>query len=509
MNEYVINVGKLETRIALLESGRLAELTIERHERRTVVGNIYKGLVDSIVPGIQAAFIDIGLEKNGFLYVSDIAGAAGTGDFDADDFENLARSRAARARQNRIEKILKQRQSVMVQVEKDTLGTKGVRLTNFVTLPGRYVVLMPTVSQIGVSRKIDEPKERDRLKKILRSFRGNRQFGLIARTAAEHKSKEAIEADLKYLNRIWERTKRKMERGKTEVVLLHEDLRPVQRTIRDNFTDDVDRLTIDDRTEYDEILRFLDIFAPHLKDRCKLYNNKRPIFDKMNIEGQIDEALKRRVDLKSGGHIVIDQTEALVAIDVNTGKFTGKRNLEETVFKTNMDAAEEIARQVRLRDMGGIIVVDFIDMDRFQNRRKLLKWCEECLRKDRSKTTVSDVTELGMVEMTRKRVKHNLVAALSQTCPYCEGTGLVRSVTTMTADSLRMLQKLFCKSREKKVIVQVHPDVSRRLRGEDKELLEEIAAQFQREVSVESVSDFHIHQIQFLSGRNRDPINAD
>jgi ribonuclease G len=291
--------------------------------------------------------------------------------------------------------------------------------------------------------------------------------------------------------------------------MLHEDLRPIQRTIRDNFTDDVDRLTIDDQMEYDEILRFLDIFAPHLKDRCKLYNNKRPIFDKMDIENQIDQALQRRVPLKSGGHIVIDQTEALVAIDVNTGKFTGKRNLEETVFKTNMEAAEEIARQIRLRDMGGIIVVDFIDMDRVQNRRKLLQWCEECLRKDRAKTTVSDVTELGMVEMTRKRVKHNLVAALSQTCPYCEGTGLVRSVTTMTADSLRLLQKLFCKSREKKVILQVHPDVSRRLRGEDKELLEEIVSQFQREVVVESVSDFHIHHIEFLSGRTRERISAD
>lgn len=509
MNEYVINVGKLETRIALLEDERLAELTIERHERRTVVGNIYKGLVDSIVPGIQAAFIDIGLEKNGFLYVSDIAGAEGTGDFDADDFDNLARSRAARARQNRIEKILSPKQAIMVQVEKDTLGTKGVRLTNFVTLPGRYVVLMPTVSQIGVSRKIEDPKERDRLKKILRSFRGNRQFGLIARTAAENKPKEAVEADLSYLNRIWERTKRKMERGKSEVVLLHEDLRPVQRTIRDHFTDDIGRLTIDDETEYQEILRFLEIFAEHLKDRCKLYNNKRPIFDKTGIETQLESAMQRRVSLKSGGHIVIDQTEALVAIDVNTGKFTGKRNLEDTVFKTNMDAAEEVARQIRLRDMGGIIVVDFIDMDRVQNRRKLLAWCEECLRKDRAKTTVSDVTELGMVEMTRKRVKHNLVAALSQTCPYCEGTGLVRSVTTMTAHCLRLLQKLFCKSREKKVILQVHPDVSRRLRGEDKELLDTLAAEFQREVVVESVSDFHIHHIQFLSGRNRELLTAD
>ncbi len=507
MNEYVINVNPLEIRIALLEDKRLTELTIERHETRSVVGNIYKGEVESIVPGIQAAFVDIGLEKNGFLYVSDIAGAEGTGDFDPEEVENMPRTRSRRAQRLRIEKVLNKKQSIMVQIQKDMLGSKGVRLTNFVSLPGRYIVLMPTVKQIGVSRKIGDPKERDRLKGILRSFRRNRSYGLIARTAAENVSKEAIEGDLRYLSKLWDSTKKKMERGK-KVVMLHEDLGPIERTLRDNFTDDIGRLTIDDEAEYKELLKFLDTFAPHLKERCKLYDGKRPLFDKMGVEAEVEKALRRKVPLKSGGHIVIDQTEALVAIDVNTGKFTGKKHLEDTVFKTNMEAAEEVARQVRVRDMGGIIVIDFIDMELVKNRRKLLQRCEECLKADKARTTVSDVSELGMIEMTRKRVKHNLVSALSQTCPYCEGSGLVPSVTTMTFDTIRRLQKFFCKSKEKRIILQVHPDVSRRLRNENKSLLDDLAERFGREISVESVSDFHIQDTRVLSARTRNEISS-
>lgn len=503
MNEYVINVNPLETRVALLENRRLAELTIEREEERSLVGNIYKGRVESIVPGIQAAFVNIGLERNGFLYVGDIAGTEGTGDFDIEDNDRSSRSRGGR-RQS-IEKVLKKGQSIMVQIQKDTLGTKGVRLTNYATLPGRYVVLMPTVQHIGVSRKIDDPKERDRLKRTLKAFRRNRRYGLIIRTAGEGKPKDEIIADLKYLNKIWDKIKRKMERTKG-AGLLHEDLGPVLRAVRDTFTDDIGRLTVDNTESYNAILDFLNLYAPHLKRRCKIYTGNRPLFDRMGIEDEIEKALDRKVELKSGGHICIDMTEALIAIDVNTGKFTGKRKLEDTVFKTNIEAAEEIARQMRLRDLGGIIVVDFIDMELESNKRKLIKKCHDCLRDDRAKTSVSDIGELGMIEMTRKRVKSNLVLSLSQPCPYCSGAGLVHSVTTMTFDTLRRLQKLFCKSREKSVILQVHPDVSRRLRGENKNLLDAVAKQFGRSISVESVSDFHIQEIKVLSGRTRKAI---
>ncbi len=506
MKEFVINVGPLETRIALLEEKRLAELLIERQESRSIVGNIYKGRVDAVVPGIQAAFVDIGFEKNGFLYVSDIAAAAGTGDFDFVDGTARPRTRGRHARQTSIEKILRKNQHIMVQVSKDTLGSKGMRLTNFVTLPGRCLVLMPTVTQLGVSRKIENEKERDRLKKILQQIRP-KSVGLITRTAGEGVSKKEFQSDLAYLTKVWSKVKSKMESVKAPC-LLHEDLGPILRVIRDTFSSDFQRLTVDSGTEYSRILNFLDTFAPNLRKRCKLYQGKRPMFDKFEIEGEIDKALRQQVYLKSGGHICIEQTEALVAIDVNTGRFTGKRRLEETVFKTNMEAAEEIARQVRLRDMGGIIVIDFIDMQIERNRRDLLRKLQECLKADRAKSTVSEVSELGMIEMTRKRVKHNIVKALSQSCPYCEGSGLVRSVTTMTFQALRKLQSLFCESRHKHVILQVHPDVARRLRNENKEYLDEIARVFGREIDVESVSDFHIHDTRILNATTRKEIKS-
>ncbi len=503
MTELVINTSPLETRIALLEDKRLTELNVERQESRSVVGNIYKGRVDAIVPGIQAAFVDTGFERNGFLYVSDIAGSEGTGDFDF--VEGTARPRGRR-RAPSIESMLNKNQNIMVQVAKDTLGTKGVRLTNFVTLPGRYLVLMPTVKNLGVSRKIESDKERDRLKGILKSIRPQ-GVGLIMRTAAEGKSKKDFESDLKYLMKEWSKAKKRMESMKAPC-LIHEDLGPVLRVVRDSFTQDVQKVTVDADTEYSRILNFLDTFAPNLKKRVKLYRQRRPIFEKYGIEDEIAKALHRKVFLKSGGHICIDQTEALIAIDVNTGRYTGKKHLEDTVLKTNLDAADEIARQVRLRDLGGIIVIDFIDMQYERNKRELIKRLQDALKHDRAKTTVSEVNELGMIEMTRKRVKHNLTKTLSQTCPYCEGGGMVRSVTTITLDVMRRLQSLFCDSKEKRIILQVHPDVARRLRNEDKELLEDLSGRFEREIAVESVSDFHIHDTMILSARTRKEIPA-
>ncbi|MBI5091559.1 MAG: ribonuclease E/G [Candidatus Hydrogenedentes bacterium] len=291
MKEFVINVGPLETRIALLEDNRLAELTLEREEARSIVGNIYKGRVDAIVPGIQAAFVDIGFEKNGFLYVSDIAGTEGTGDFVFEEGTAKPRNPKRRGKPASIENILKKNQSVMVQVSKDMLGTKGFRLTNFCTLPGRYVVLMPTVAQLGVSRKIDDDRERDRLKKILQNVRPP-GVGLITRTAGEGKTKAEIQADVKYLGKVWDKSKAKMESEKAPC-LLHEDLSPILRVVRDSFTDDIDRLTVDSESEYSRILNFLDSFAPHLRKRCKFYQAKRPIFDKYGIEEEIEKALRR------------------------------------------------------------------------------------------------------------------------------------------------------------------------------------------------------------------------
>ncbi|MBX3175842.1 MAG: Rne/Rng family ribonuclease [Candidatus Hydrogenedentes bacterium] len=506
MRELVINAGSHETRIAELENKRLVELQVERHENPSIVGNIYKGRIDSVVPGIQAAFIDIGQEKNGFLYVSDIAGAEGTGDMMLEEGKPRARTRARRAKQQPIETMLKKGQHIMVQVVKDRLGNKGARLTNFITIPGRYTVLMPTVSTLGVSRKIGTEEERDRLKKVLRQIRP-KGMGLITRTAGEGRPREDFQADAKYHSNVWENIKTKYERMNGPG-LIREDLSPILRAVRDRFTHEFDRLTVDDEEQRDRIVAFLDSLDPDLKGRVRLYKHRRPLFDKMGIEDEITKALRRQVYLPSGGHICIDQTEALIAIDVNTGKFTGKKQLEDTVFQTNIEAASEIARQMRLRDMGGIIVIDFIDMDQMRNRKKLLKALYDALKADRAKTTVSEINELGMIEMTRKRVKHNLVKALSQPCPYCEGSGQVRSVTTMTFDTLRKLQSLFVTSKEKHIVLQVHPDVARRLRQENKGMLDEIAERFGREISVESVSDFHIHDTKVLRARNRDEITA-
>ncbi len=504
MKEFVINVNPRETRIALLEDNRLAELVIEREENRSIVGNIYRGRVDSVVPGIQAAFIDIGLEKNGFLYVSDIAGAEGTGDIELIDGVPRAKSRAKRARQQAIETMLKRDQHVMVQVVKDPLGTKGPRLTNFITLPGRYCVLMPTVDTLGVSHKIDSDRERDRLRKVLRELRP-KGVGVITRTAGEGQSREEFKNDIDYLNRIWERAREKFDQGRG-VGLLREDLGPIIRVVRDQFSADFERLTVDDEAEYERIIGFLDHFSPALKRRVRLYAHKQPIFEKMGIEEEITKALRRKVFLKSGGYLCIDQTEALIAIDVNTGKFTGKKQLEDTVLHTNLEAAEEIARQVRLRDLGGIIVIDFIDMEFPQNRRNLLRTFTEALKNDRARYTLSEISELGMIEMTRKRVKHNLVKALSQPCPYCEGGGVVRSVTTMTFDVLRRLQSLFCRSKEQHVILQLHPDVARRLETEDRGLLDLMLEKFERQITIEPKDAFHIHDVRLLRSRTRQEI---
>lgn len=505
MKELVINVEPLETRIALLDDKRLAELTIERQESRSVVGNIYKGRVDSVVPGMQAAFVDTGFEKNGFLYVSDIAGAEGTGDFVFE--EGTARpARSRRGRRPKIEAVLKKNQRIMVQVAKDTLGTKGVRLTNYVSLPGRYCVLMPTVSHVGISRKIEEERERERLRRLIYSIRP-KGAGLILRTAGEGRRKADFEADMKYLNKAWRKVRNRMKSMKAPC-MIYEDLGPILRAVRDTFTADVSKLTVDNETEYSRILSFLDGFAPNLKRRCRFYRRKGPIFEIFGVEAEIERALQRKVLLRSGGHICIDQTEALVAIDVNTGKFTGKKHLEETVFQTNIDAAVEIARQVRLRDLGGIIVIDFIDMEAERNRAELIRTLQEALKADRARTTLSEISELGMIEMTRKRVKNDLMKTLSQPCPYCEGRGMVRSVTTMTFDALRRLRSLFCRSKEKRVVLQVHSDVARRLRSEHKDILGALAKRFKREVAVESVSDFHIHDARILSARTRKAIDS-
>ncbi|MGC8737445.1 MAG: Rne/Rng family ribonuclease [Candidatus Hydrogenedens sp.] len=500
MKELVINVEPLETRIALLENQKLTELMIERVETPSIVGNIYKGRVDSIIPGIQAAFIDIGTNKNGFLYVSDIS-------TDFDDIiidEGMVPRplhRKAVTGPARIQNILHTNQNLMVQVVKDQIGNKGARLTTFITIPGRYVVLFPTINATGISRKIESEKERERLRKIMHQIKPQ-GMGIVFRTAADGKPREDLENDVMYLLRVWEGVNEKYRTLKG-TGLIREDLNPILRIVRDRFTKEIQRLTIDNPFQYEKIINFLDILEPPLKKRVRLYKLKTPIFEKMNIEREIDKILQRNVQLKSGGYITIDLTEALVAIDVNTGSFTGKKELEETILQTNLEAAEEIARQVRLRDLNGIIVIDFIDMALEQNRKKLLNHFINLLKNDRARITVSEISELGMIEMTRQRLKQNVIKTLSQPCPYCYGRGHIKSITTVLLDILRKLKNMFVVNKEKKFILQTHFDIAKRLREENEFLIKNLQKEFNKEILIESVSDFHIEDYRILSARNR------
>ncbi len=488
--ELVASADKRETRIALLENNQLAELFIERTTERHVVGNIYKGTVKSVVPGIEAAFVDVGLGKNGFLYVSDVTDILEDYEFDDEDVGDDYRPRAKRRRRQRIEDMLKRGQEIMVQVVKEPMGQKGMRLTNYISLPGRYLVLMPTVNHVGVSRKIEDEKERDRLRKIALEVRPP-GLGLIIRTLGEGKGKEEIEADVKYLTGLWQKIVRRME-SMSSPSQLHQDLGQVARVVRDVLNDEIDRFIIDSKSDYDTVLNLLDNLAPHLKNRVQLYRGAVPLFEKYDLESQIEKALRKKVWLPSGGYIIIDQAEALTTIDVNTGKFTGKQKLEDTVFKTNIEAAKEIARQIRLRDIGGIIIVDYIDMEKPSNRQKLLKEFEESFKSDRSKTYILGITELGLVQMTRKRVKLSLTPSLCEPCPYCGGTGWVKSATTTMIQALRQLERQCRENSHRGIILTAHKDVIESMKEREAGTIKRLEEQCGRKIQLNASPDCHL-----------------
>lgn len=500
--ELLASVDSREARVGLLENGELTELFIERASERRLVGNIYKGRVKSVVPGIEAAFVDVGQEKNGFLYVSDVTDTFDEYDEEIDEEmdEEEFRPRSRRRRKMRIEDMLKRGQEIMVQVAKEPMGQKGMRLTNYISLPGRYLVLMPTVNHLGISRKIENEKERERLRKIAQKVRP-KGLGLIVRTVGEGIGNEELEADVKYLRGLWQKIIRRMD-SMTAPSLLHRDLGQVARVVRDVFSDEIDRFIIDSKREYDTVLNLLENLAPHLKDRVELYRGRTPLFEKHDIESQIEKALKKKVWLPSGSYIVIDQSEALTTIDVNTGKFTGKQKLEDTVFKTNMEAAREVARQVRLRDIGGIILVDFIDMEKAANRQKLLKEFEGAFKSDRSKTYVLGMTELGLIQMTRKRVKLSLTPSLCEPCPYCEGTGWVKSVTTTVIQSLRQLEKQCKENDHKAVTLTAHKDVIELIQNNETKTIADLEKRYGRKITLNVSADCHLEFFSITETRS-------
>jgi ribonuclease G len=456
-HSIVINADSYETRISILEDGELTELFVERAEQRRHVGDIYKGRVNAVLPGMQAAFVDLGLPKTAFLHASDLAESLNEMD-DLSDIEENGNRRRRRAPAPKIEDHLKKGQEILVQITKESIGTKGPRVTQQVSLPGRFCVLMPGVEHVGVSRRIEDRSERQRIKAIINDLKP-KGVGLIARTAGEGKGDPEFAADVKHLTKMWQKLDRKASSARAPA-LVHRELEMTAGLIRDLFTEEVDEVWIDDPEAFGEVQDYLKSVSPELRERVHLYNEPDPIFDHFEIEPQIEKTFERKVWLKKGGYILIDHAEALTAIDVNTGRFTGKKNQEDTIFRTNMEAAREIPRQLRLRDIGGIIVIDFIDMEIESNKRALFDEVRNELRKDRARTKAFAVSDLGLVEMTRQRERSSLLHYYTEDCPHCGGLGKVASPETMLVKLERVMRRVRAMGTEKRITVKVAPEIA-------------------------------------------------
>jgi ribonuclease G len=521
--EMIISSNGHETRVAILEDDLVAEIFVERERNRGVVGNVYKGRVSKVLPGMQSAFVDIGLERDGFLYVSDVISPADLFDDEDEDDETpdkgndkqasgvQRRGGGGRGRRDdraegrdkaqdaRIEDLLKEGQEILVQVAKEPLGTKGARLTSHVTLPGRFLVFMPTVDHIGVSRKIASRDERGRLRGIVREFREQHNFsgGVIIRTAAQERSKDDILADLQYFYRIWIDMRQKMDSHRAPAVVYREPSL-VAKLLRDLLTDDYTAIRIDHPQEHQRIIEFVERIMPALASKVKLYDKDFPIFEEYGVQAELDKALRSKVWLKSGGSIVINQTEALVAVDVNTGRYVGKKTagrLEDTILKTNLEAVKEIVRQIRLRDLGGIIVLDFIDMEEKKNRQKVFQAVEQELRKDRAPSKPLQVSDFGLVIITRKRVKQSLERVLTEPCPYCAGGGTIKSSSTICYEILSEVKKVGSDMDGPGVLLRVNPDIARALKEEERNVLKDLKHLLGKDVIVKP--DVHLHHEQF------------
>jgi len=515
----VVNVGVTETRLAVQDGNQLTELYVERARRRSIVGNIYKGVVTNVLPGMQAAFVDIGLHKDAFLYGGDYTaeltdaaderaqGAedeAGNGDAvetppeaAAESVEEELAEAEAEGGASRpafahapIEELLHKGQEILVQVSKESLGSKGARITSFISIPGRYIVFMPQSRHVGVSRRIHDEAERERLRNIVKAVRPA-SGGFIVRTVAEGKGEEEIVADIQFLSRLWSQVQSRHEAARAPA-LLHEEMDLTFRVVRDLFSPEVEEFLVDTDEGYAKVLGYANTLVPQLAGRVKRYEGKQPIFEATGIEKEIDKALRRRVWLKSGGYIVIDHTEALVAIDVNTGKYVGKRDFEETVLKINLEAAAEAVRQIRLRDLGGIIILDFIDMERAEHREQVSRALKKALADDKARTNVLEISELGIVEMTRKRARQDLQSMFFAACPTCKGSGHVKSDAALTAEIFRKIQAQVSDAAPGgEVLVRAHPEVAHRLEAEEREGVERLQAIIGRKIVPQGVPTYH------------------
>jgi ribonuclease G len=499
LKEIIVNVAEEETRVAVLEDQTLVEIYIERSLNQRLVGNIYKGRVENVLPGMQAAFVNIGLEKNAFLYVEDALPPRVH-----HEHEEEEREEKADIPQVNISDVLKEGQEIVIQIIKEPIGTKGARVTTHITLPGRFLVLMPNVDYIGISRRIDSEEERERLKTIAEKIKPE-GMGLIVRTVAENLEEEDFIQDINLLTKLWKKISNRAFTGPVPNII-HKDLELIHRILRDLFNEDVDRLLIDSRYEYEKVLELVDIIAPSLK--CKVHLSEQDkIFEKYHIDLEIEKILKRKVWLKCGGYLIIDQTEALTAIDVNTGKFVGTTNLADTVLKTNIDAAVEIARQIRLRNIGGIIIIDFIDMLTDEDRQKVLTTLDEEIKKDKTKTNVLGITQLGLVEMTRKKVRQGLENVLLKPCPYCEGKGKVLSEETVSILVKNELYELANRTTAEAILVEAHPSVAALLIGTGGSNLRDLEYKTKKNILVRGSELIHIEKFELKLLHSKEEID--
>ncbi len=464
--EILVNVTPREVRAALLENGILQEVTIERASRRGLISNIYKGKVSRVLPGMQAAFVDIGLARTAFLHASDIARGNGLA-------ENHGEAAAPDIRE-----LIREGEEVLVQVVKDPLGSKGARLTTFITLPSRFLVFLPTGSGVGVSARIDAEEARSRLREEVEGMLDSdaQSGGVIVRTAAEGMSRDALRADLAFLRKLWAVVQVECREGKVKT-LIHEDLPLPIRVLRDLVTSDVERILVDSQTDFEKMKAFAQSFLPEIEPMLELYERRRPIFDLHGTEDEIRKALERSIPLKSGGYVIFDQTEAMTTIDINTGAFVGHSNLEETIYRTNLEAAVTIARQLRLRNLGGIIIIDFIDMEKEEHRTRVMQALEQSMARDHAKHQITPVSPLGLVEMTRKRTRESLQHVLCEDCASCDGRGFLMTAETVCFEIFREIIRQHRQFEFDKILVLAHQEVIDLLLDEEARGLAEIEEQ--------------------------------
>ncbi len=511
-SEILMNVRPSETRVAYIENGALVDLKIERKQSPTLVGSVHRGKVMRVLPGMQAAFVDIGLDRAAFLYVGDVRG-----DMDAESgdlYEPASTLRSPRdpdsahdAIENeeapqdihkpRIQELLTEGQWILVQVAKDPLGSKGARITTHISLPGRNVVFMPTLNHLGVSRRIEDPAERERLRQIIEGLEA--KGGVIVRTAGEGASEASLRADVDYLHRLWQEIQRNYDK-KTKAGLVHAELDVELRALRDLLSEEIDKVITDDEESFKRITTFISQFMPKFKNKVSLYSGARPLFDQYEVDTEISRSIERKIWLKSGGYIVIDEAEALVVIDVNTGRYVGKKDFEDTILKTNLEAVREVAHQLRIRNCGGIIIIDFIDMEKESHREKVLSALREDLVKDRARTTVVSMSNLGLVEMTRKRIRPSLVKTLCEPCSYCDGRGYIKQKATIAHEIFRDLEREGRNNNPRATtVVHVHTAVGDYIYEEETEALEDIERRIGRNVVLKLEPDYHRERYEIFT----------